>query len=191
MSLRLSIPRSLYPPASPLGRLVRRWARDARHAESLYLVAAALVLSAGVVLGQWGWILFGTGPDGEPSLAFFAAQVAGGAVLALGCLLGWRPAVEVTARDGALDVRQGDRALSLHWARIHEAQRISAAEYHGHWRRYAATRAFVGRLPDELLLLRTAGGPLVLGLRAPDLDRLEAHLAERLAGPPERLVRAA
>lgn len=190
--LRFTIPRSLYLPASPLGRAVRRWAHDARQAESLYFVALALVLCLATLAGQWGWIAYGTTPDGAPSPTFFAVQVVGVLVLVATCLLGWRPRVTVIARDEALDVRQGDEALSLHHGRIAAVERITAEVYHRHWRRYAATRAFVNRLPDELLLLRTASGPIVLGLAAPDLDRLEAHLAEHLeAARPERFVRAA
>lgn len=192
MPLRLTIPASLYLPASPLGRGVRRWAHDARQAESLYFVALALVLCLATLAGQWGWLLYGTMPDGSPSLAFFAAQVGGGLVLIVTCLLGWKSRVVITARDEALDVRQGHEALSLHHGRIEAAERITAAAYHRHWRRYAATRTFVNRLPDELLLLRTASGPVVLGLAAPDLDRLENHLAEHLeTARPERFVRAA
>lgn len=190
--LRLTIPRSLHLPASPLGRGVRRWAHDARQAESLYFVALALMLCLATLAGQWGWIVYGTTPDGAPSLTFFAIQVVGGLVLGATCFLGWRPRVVVTARDEILDVRQGDEALSLHHGRIAAVERITAEDYHRHWRRYAATRAFVNRLPDELLLLRTASGPVVLGLAAPDLDRLETHLADHLeVARPERLVRAA
>jgi hypothetical protein len=172
--------------------LVRHRAHDARQAESLYFVALALVLCLATLAGQWGWIVYGTTPDGSPSLAFFATQVVGGLALVATCLLGWRPRVVVTARDEVLDVRQGAEALSLHHGRIASVERITAAAYHRHWRRYAATRAFVNRLPDELLLLHTASGPVVLGLAAPDLNRLEAHLAEHLdAARPERFVRAA
>lgn len=190
MPLRLVIPRSLHPPASLLGRLVRRRARDARQAESLYLVAVALVLCVGALVSQWGWIAVGAGPDVAPG--YVVAQIVGGALLVGACLLGWTPPVVVTAHDGGLDVRQGAETVSLPYEWIHAAERISADAYHRHWRRYAATHAFVGRLPDELLLLRTDAGPIVLGLAAPDLDRLEAHLADRLDAPiGARLVRAA
>ena len=190
MPLRLVIPRSLHPPSSLLGRLVRRRARDARQAESLYLVAAALVLCVGALVSQWGWIAVGTGPNVAPE--YVAGQLAAAALLVGGCLLGWKPPIVITAHDGGLDVRQGAETVSIPHERIHAAERISAAAYHRHWRRYAATCAFVGRLPDELLLLRTDAGPLVLGLAAPDLDRLETHLADRLdLRTAERLVRAA
>lgn len=192
MPLRLTIPRSFYLPASPLGRLVRRWTHDARQAESVYFVVVALVLCFATLAGQWGWIAFGTTPEGAPSLAFFGVQIVGGLVLAATCLVGWRSPVVVIARDEALDVRQGDRALSLHYGRIASAEPITAEVYHLHWRRFAATRAFVNRLPDDLLLLHTASGPVVLGLAADDCDRLREHLADRLdALHPEPFVRAA
>ncbi|NNF58181.1 MAG: hypothetical protein HKN04_08055, partial [Rhodothermaceae bacterium] len=71
-------------------------------------------------------------------------------------------------------------------------ERITADACHRHWRRYAATQAFVNRLPDELLLLRTTSGPVVLGLAPDALDRLEAHLAEHLeVESAEPLIRAA
>ena len=190
--IRFTIPRSLYLPASPLGRLVRRWARDARQAESLYLVALALVLCLATLAGQWGWIAYGTTPESTPSLTFFAVQVGGGLALVATCLLGWRPRVVVTAREEALDIRQGNEAISLHYGRITSAERITAGAYHRHWRRFAATRPFVNRLPEELLLLHTASGPVVLSLAPLDLDRLEAHLAARLSVlRTEPLVRAA
>ncbi|MEP0547720.1 MAG: hypothetical protein ABJF88_12370 [Rhodothermales bacterium] len=180
MPLRFVTPPSFYPPASLLGRLAGRWAQDRRQAESFYFVAAALVLCVGSLLSQWGWVAFGAiGPGGTPEPWYFAVQIVGGLLLGGVCLLGWKPAVTVEAHEGGLDVRQGTEALSLPYARIHAAERISADAYHRHWRRYAATRAFVNRLPAELLLLRTASGPLVLGLAPEDLDRLEAHLAVR------------
>jgi hypothetical protein len=191
--LRFDTPPSFYPPASLLGRLVGRWARDHRQAESFYFVAAALVLCVGSLLSQWGWVAFGTsGPDGLPEPWYFAVQIVGGLLLGAGCLLGWKPAVAVAAHEDGLDIRRGTEAVSLHYDRIRAAERISADAYHRHWRRYAATRAFVNRSPAELLLLRTASGPLVLGLAPDDLDRLEVHLAERTEIPTAApLVRAA
>ena len=180
MSVRFVVPASFHPPASLLGRLARRRAQDDRQGESYYFVAAALVLCVGSLLSQWGWVAFGTsGPGGLPEPWYFAVQVVGGLLLGGAVLLGWKPAVAVVAHEGGLDIRRGTEAVSLNYARIHAAERISADAYHRHWRRYAATRAFVNRLPAELLLLRTASGPLVLGLAPADLDRLELHLAER------------
>ena len=172
---------------------MRRWAHDDRQGESFYFVAAALVLCVGSLLSQWGWVAFGTsGPGGMPEPWYFVVQAVGGLALGVVCLLGWKPAITVTARAQHLDVRRGTEAVSLLYDRIHAVERISADAYHRHWRRYAATRTFVNRLPAELLLLRTTSGPLILGLAPADLARLELHLAERTAIPTAAsLVRAA
>ena len=87
MSLRFVVPRSLHLPAAPLGRLVRRRAADARRAESLYYVAAALVLTAGTLLGQWGWIAFGICAAGGATLATWVAHARGWPFVAA-CVVG-------------------------------------------------------------------------------------------------------
>lgn len=185
--MRLTIPPAYHPASSLLGRLVRRWAADDRQAESLYVVAVALVLVTAALLGPWVWMRYGAGGAPGSVVMLGIAGLLGG-----GCLLGWRPAVRVHVRAEALEIRRGTEVLVLPYERIHAAERISAAAYHRHWRRYAATRVFVNRLPAELLLLRTAHGPVVLGLAAADLARLETHLADRLdLRTAERLVHAA
>ncbi len=177
----VTIPRAFHPPSSALGRWVRCRARDARHAESLFIVAAALVLTVATLASQWSWILLGEAAPGDAlALGVLAAHGLGGGLLAWGCLWGWKPAITVTADSEALEARQGSDTLHLGYGAIDRAERITAEAYHRHWRRYAATRAFVNRLPDDLLLLRTDDGPVVLGLAPADLDRLEARLAEGL-----------
>ena len=186
----LTVPAALHPASSLLGRLVRRWSDDERQAESRYIVAAALVLGGATLAGQWAWVVWGT--EGEMALGFFAAQVVGGLFVGGFTLLGWRPALHIRADDQRLTVQRGAETLDLPYEAVTSVERITAAAYHGHWRRYAATFAFVNRLPADLLLLTTARGPVVLGLPAGDLARLEAHLAGQV--PPDverRLVRAA
>ncbi|MDX1532566.1 MAG: hypothetical protein R3362_13635, partial [Rhodothermales bacterium] len=93
---------------------------------------------------------------------------------------GWTPAVRGGGGGGAPPPRLGPAARSIALSRIHAVERVPALAYHRRWRRYAAVRAFVNRIPPEVLLLRTAGGPVVLGLPEPELDRLEAFLRARL-----------
>ncbi len=192
MPLRLTIPRAFHPPAALLGRWIRRRARDARQAESRYIVAAALVLTVASLVSQWSWILLGEGALGSPlALWVLGAHVAGGLLLGWGCLWGWKPAVTVVVGTAGVEIGQGDDTLTLAHGDIERAERITAAAYHRHWRRYAATHAFVNRLPTELLLLRTDAGPVVLGLAPADLDRLDFYFAERLDGQVvDRLVPA-
>lgn len=183
--MHLTAPPAFHPASSLLGRALRRPIADARQAESLYIVAVALVTVAVALLGQWGWMHWGD------SFAYAAVQGVVWLLVGAVCFAGWRPRLHVRARAEALHISRGAEALVLPWRRIEAAERVSAESYHRHWRRYAATRAFVNRLPEELLLLRTGAGPVVLGLAAADLARLEAHLAERLDAASVPLVRAA
>jgi hypothetical protein len=170
--MHLSAPPAFHPVSSLLGRALRRRAADARQAEGLYVVAAALVLVGGVLLGQWGWMLGRAHP-----VAYGVAAGLGWAVIGAACFGGWRPRLHVRVGGGALHIARGAEALVVPLGEVERAERIAAAEYHRHWARYAATRAFVNRLGDEVLLLRTARGPVVLGLGPSELSRLEARLA--------------
>lgn len=183
--MHASAPPTYHPPSSPLGRAVRRRAADARQAESLYAVAAALVVVAAALLSQWGWMI----PEADPLLVGVATG-AGWALVGAACFAGWRPRLHVRIGGGALHVRRGRETLVLPLGEIEAAERVSAAQFHRHWRRYAATRVFVNRLPAELLLLRTSRGPVVLGLPAAELARLEIQVAP-LTEPSAPLVRAA
>ncbi len=185
--MHLTVPPAFHPPSSLLGRLVRRWSADERQAASRYIVAAALVFVAVTLAGQWGWVLWSTGADGDPALGYFLAQGVAGLVMSGVCLLGWRQPIHVRADANGLAVRRGAETLVLAYGEVQSAKRITADAYHRHWQRYAATRAFVNRLPADLLLLHTARGPVVLGLTAADLGRLDAHLAGQLE--PDRTRR--
>lgn len=182
--MHASAPPAFHPPSSLLGRAVRRRAADARQAEGLYAVAAALAVVAAALLTQWGWML----PETDP-LTVGAATVAGWVLVSAACFIGWRPRLHVHVDGASLRVRRGRESFVLPLGAIASAERVPAAVFHRHWRRYAATRAFVNRLGDEVLLLRTEHGPVVLGLADGDLTRLEERIARH--EEPAPLVRAA
>lgn len=183
----LTAPPAWHPASSLLGRALRRGVADERQAESLYIVAVALVAVGMALLEQWGWMRWEAAPLAY-GLGLGAVWLLAGAT----CLAGWRPRLHVRVLAGRLEIRRGDEELVLVCAQVESAERVSAAVYHRHWRSYAATRAFVNRLGEEVLLLRTAYGPVVLGLPAADLARLETHLAARIGlRTADRLVRAA
>lgn len=187
-----TVPPAFDPASSLLGRLVRRWAHDERQAASLYVVAAALMLVVATLAGQWGWVLWGQDADGASNLVLFAVQIGGGLLVGCAALVGWRRPIHVHADSDALTVQCGAESFVLSLDALSSAERITPSAYHRHWRRYAATRSFVNRLPDVLLLLRTDHGPIVLGLSASDLERLETYLSERLAARRARaMIRAA
>ncbi len=185
--MHLTDPPAWHPASSLLGRALRRRVADERRAESTYIVVVALVAVVLALAGQWGWMRWEASPLAY-GLGLGAAWLLAGAA----CLAGWRPRLHVRARAGRLEIRRGAEELVLPYGQIEAAERVSAEAYHRHWRRYAATRSFVNRLGDEVLLLRTARGPVVLGLARPDLLRLEAHLGARIGlRTADRFVRAA
>ena len=184
--MHLTAPPAFHPASSPLGRALRRRSADARQAEGLYVVAAALVVVGAALLGQWGWIRWSAAP-----LAYGTALGAAWLLVGAACFAGWRPRLHVRAHAGRLEIQRGAEGLGLAYAQVEAVERITAEAFHRHWRRYAATRAFVNRLPRELLLLRTEHGPVVLGLPPAELARLESHLAGHLDAAPLPLVRAA
>lgn len=169
--MHLTAPPAFHPASSLLGRALRRHAADARQAESLYIVAAAFVVTAAMLIGQWGWMRWSAAP-----LAYGAALGAGSLLIAVACFAGWRPRLRVHLGPDVLEIQRGAEALALPLDQIELAERLPAEAFHRHWRRYAATRVFVNRLPAEVLLLRTAHGPVILGLPDMDLARLKACL---------------
>ncbi len=177
-SFSCTVPRRFDPTRSVLGHALRRGAADARHAEARYLTAVVLLGAVGMLAGQWTWLAFVRTPDAATASLYFAAQAAGVLGFALLALWGWRPALHVSLRQGALHVRQGDDALAVGIGALADARRADAAEVHTHWRLYARTRAFIGRSGEALVFRLPDGAPVVLALPTDALDALEAALAE-------------
>lgn len=118
-----------------------------------------------------------TAPDGSTALTFWVGQVGMFALIVGACVVGFKPAITVTADEDALRLQQQDRTLALPYDAIDEVTTITALRYHRHWRRYAATHAFVNHPQEDLLLLHTDEGPVVLGLPPDDHEVLFDHLA--------------
>lgn len=177
-------PPRFHPGYSLLGRWLRRRTGDRRYGEALHILLATgfvLVLIFGHFLSAA--LLFTSAP------AYWLVQ-AGlvGLALATG-VAGVRPALTVRCTADALHVVQGRRTLTVPYAALVAARRITARRFHRHERRYAATRIFLGVLDDEVLLLHLEhGGPVALGLPAPELAALHdvldetAHAATRREG---------
>lgn len=117
-------------------------------------------------------------PAGPVALAFWLAQLGGALLVAATCVVGFRPAVQVSVTPAGLTLQQGQRRLHLAPAEIEAVEIISARRFHRHEARYAATHVFASRLTPELLLLHTARGPVALALPPADLATLRAGLEE-------------
>ncbi len=180
-----STPRRYHPGYSLLGRWLRRRVGDARQAEAVFIVALAGI-GLGVLLAQYGaWALLQPAltadPTGPLAVVFWGVQLCVFTLVGLTCLLGFQPSVEVICTASGLSMRQGERHLTLAYEAIDDAEPLAPLLFHRHYRRYAATRAFVYRPTGALLLLHTADGPVVLGLLEADLTALHRHLDARLA----------
>jgi hypothetical protein len=171
--------RSYDPSYSLLGRLLRSWTGDRLRGEALFIVVLTGLALALLMAHYLGWALLKPVLLENPSwqMLFWAGQLVSVAVLAGVGLVGLRPGVTVNCTPDGIDLGQGGRTHSLSYGAIEGVVSISATRYHRHYRRYAATKVFVGPLGDEVLLLRTAGGPVVISLADPDeQEALRTHV---------------
>ncbi len=174
-----------HPAHSLLGRGLRRLLGDARRAEAWFLIALSMI-ALGLLLAQfftWMWLkpAILAAPDGPVAVAFWVGQVGALALGLLTCVVGFTPAVTVTATPTGLHLRRGRHERALRYDAITSAESISALLYHRHYGKYAATQAFVNRMTPRVLLLHTAEAPVALGLLPEDHDALLHLLEERLA----------
>jgi MFS family permease len=180
--------RSYDPSYSLLGRLLRSWTGDRLRGEALFIVVLTGLALALLMAHYLGWALLKPTLVENPSwqMLFWAGQLASVVALAGLGLVGVRPGVTVDCTPRGIDLGQGRRAHSISYEAVEEIALISAVRYHRHYRRYAATKVFVGPLGDEVLLLRTAGGPVVVSLADPEeQEALRAHVEAARADAPD------
>ncbi len=154
------------PSYSLLGRALRRWTRDRLRGEALFLVALTGLALVLLMTHYLGWALLQSYLAEQPTrqLVFWGGQLASGVLWGGIGLVGFRPGVTATCTSNTLTLEQSGRTRTVPYDSIDETRVISATRYHRHYRRYAATSVFVGRLADDVLLLRTERGPVVVGL---------------------------
>ena len=182
-------PRTFDPSYSLLGRAFRAWTGDRLRGEALFVVALtglALVLLMSHYLG-WALLkpVLTENPDWQ--MLFWAGQLASVVVWAGLGLVGVRPGVTVDCTASGLELEQGGRARTVPYDALEAVDTVSATTYHRHYRRYAATAVFVGPIRDELLLLRTERGPVVVGLADDEAQaalRTHVETAEADASAP-------
>lgn len=170
MTRTFQSPRSYDPSYSLLGRLLRYWTSDRLQSEALHIVVLT-GLALAVLMGHYlSWALLKPVLVERPSwqMLFWGGQLASVAVLAGLGLVGFRPGVTVSCTPAGLEIEQGGRTETVPHDTIEEVDTVSALTYHRHYRRYAATNVFVGKLEEEVLLLRTPDGPVVIALADPD-----------------------
>lgn len=167
-------PQVFDPSYSLMGRAFRAWTDDHLQGEALYIVTLTGIALFLLMSHYLGWALLRPVLSASASwkVLFWTGQGAF-VLLWIGIgLVGRRPAVTVECTSGTLEIEQGERTHTIRYEAVDSIASISARQYHRHYRRYAATRVFAGSLADEVLLLRTAQGPVVIAL--PESDEQES-----------------
>ena len=172
-------PRSYHPSYSLLGRAVRAWVGDRMRGEALYIVALTGLTLVVLMSHYLGWALLKPVLTANPSWQawFWGGQIVSLLALIGVGLVGFRPPVRVECHSDAVTLTQGAQSCTLPYASIDAISRVSAQRHHRHYRRYAATQIFVSAPPDEVILLRTDDGPVIVAL--PDSEAQDA-LIDRL-----------
>lgn len=188
MTRTFESPRSYDPTYSLLGRLLRSWTGDRLRGEALFVVALTGLALVLLMTHYLGWALLKSVLVENPSwqVLFWAGQLASVAVLGALGLVGMRPGVTVDCSPEGLDLKQGSRSRTVPYDALTAVETISATRYHRHYRHYAATAVFVGAPSGEMLLLRTARGPVVISLADPEAQAaLRTHVETAEADAPE------
>lgn len=181
-------PPSFHASYSLLGRAFRAWTGDRLKGEALYIVALTGVALVLLMSHYLGWALLKPLLTNNPSwqVLFWGGQLASVLLWAGVGLIGFRPGMTVNCQSDGIEIEQGDRSHSVTYDEISTLEMIPATRYHRHYRHYDATRVFVTQFAEEVLLLRTPSGPIVIGLPdADDLVALQAHIETREVDVPE------
>lgn len=191
MTRTFESPRSYHPSHSLLGRVLRAWTGDRLRGEALFIVVLTGLTLLLLMSHYLGWALLHPLFTANPvwQTVFWGGQAV--SILLLGGigLFGVRPAVQVTFQPETLQLSQGNRTKSLTHEDIQEVKVITATQYHRHYRRYAATDIFLSHLPEQVLLLRTKQGPVILALTDRDAQTtLRELLATRQRDEDESIT---
>ncbi|MEL6442952.1 MAG: hypothetical protein AAFY55_16905 [Bacteroidota bacterium] len=180
-TLSFRAPRSFHPPASLLGRALRRWIGDPLRAEATYWIVLVLTVAMAVMGTQWGWLWLRdmASPEAflDAAVWYAIAQAVALVLFVLVGYVGWRPAVVVTLTDETLRIQQGPAALKVPRPSLRRVRPIAATEEHRTLRRRADVRRFVAKAYDPLLVLDVDGdAPIVLALPDAERERFEQTL---------------
>lgn len=188
MTRTFESPRSYDPTYSLLGRLLRYWTGDRLRGEALFVVVLTGLALVLLMAHYLGWALLKPVLVENPSwqMLFWAGQLASVAILGALGLVGMRPGVTVACSPEGLDLEQGRRTCTVPYDAVEAVDTVAPTRYHRHYRHYATTAVFVGALSDEMLLLRTTRGPVVVSLADPEAQAaLRTHVETARADAPE------
>ncbi|MEL6611600.1 MAG: hypothetical protein AAFQ53_05870 [Bacteroidota bacterium] len=181
-------PRAFHPPASLLGRGLRRWIGDPLRAQATYWIVLVLTVAVAVMGTQWGWLWLRdmTTPEAflDAAVWYAIAQAIALVLFVLVGYVGWRPAVVVTLTDETVRIQQGPTALEVPRPSLRRVRPIAATEEHRTLRRRADVRRFVAKAYDPLLVLDVdSDAPIVLALPDAERERFEHTLGASTLDP--------
>lgn len=178
-------PRTFSFSHSLLGRAIRHVTGDPLRGEALYILTIT-TLVLGVLMAHYlGWALLQPTIQASDTtsweLTFWFAQVGSVVVLFLIGGIGFRPPVSATvdSEKQLLSLQQGSDELTLSLTEVDDVSIISARLFHLHYRHYAATRQFIGDLHDEVVILRTGHGPVIIAISDEDAGSLVELVGKR------------
>jgi hypothetical protein len=123
-------------------------------------------------------------PEGPVAIRFWLGQMLFAIFFCFGCVVGFKPALTLTCTQTAIRIQDGDSDTIIPYRDIQAVEDIGGRMFHRHFRRYINSRVFVNRIEDELLLLHTADGPVVLGLAVGDLKACKTYLETQFVQEP-------
>lgn len=194
MSHTYSVKRRFHIGYSILGRQIRQHIKDQHHAEGVFILTFAAVFFSLVIANYLGWAVM-QGILANPSynittpetvtMGFWIGQLTLGTIFLLGCVLGFKPALQVKLESGrGLSIKQGERAVFIPAEDIKSTTLIPARRFHRHYAKYRGTQAFFVKMPAALVLIATQNGPVVLGLS----DKDQKELLDALQPQSEKIV---
>ncbi|MEZ4699922.1 MAG: hypothetical protein R2834_06300 [Rhodothermales bacterium] len=171
------MPRRFHPGYSLLGRWIRARVRDERMAEGAFILACCALLLMLAVAQNLAWAVFLPALTTPAALSVFWAAQLTALLLFVGVgLVGFRPGFTVRCDAHQLEVDRAGEALVIPRARILRVAEIPYLAYYRHYRAYARTRAFLGAAVEQVLLIETPEGPVILALPADERAALRALL---------------
>ncbi len=181
----LRLPPRFHPAHSLLGGGIRRFVRDPRQAEALFLLSLSAIALALILTNFLAWTWLRPAVLGDPrssiTLVFWTGQITGVLLFVLTCVVGFAPAAVIKPGDTHLILRQGRRTAALPYASITQVVSVSALCYYRQYRPYAATQSFLNRVTPDVMIVWADGVPYAIGLPPKHHPVLLEYLRQRIS----------
>lgn len=181
----LRLPPRFHPAHSLLGGVIRRFVRDPRQAEALFLLFLSVAALALILTNFFAWTWLRPAvladPQGSVALVFWAGQVTGVLFFVLTCVVGFAPAAVITPGNTHLILCQGRRTAALPYVSITQVASVSALCYYRQYRPYAATQPFLNRITPDVLIVWSDGAPYAIGPPPKHHSALLEFLQQRIS----------